>query len=50
VIKEHTVLEVLPYDDPNMPVQVRYMPVGKIPLPETLLAEQKTAWDRIKDE
>ena len=34
----------------DLPIRVEYTPTGRLPAPERLIEEQKTAWDRLKDD
>jgi hypothetical protein len=42
-------IQVMP-SNVGLPIRVEYTPTGRLPAAERLIEEQKTAWDRLKDE
>jgi len=50
VITANTTLVITVQHSDAMPIRIDYTPLGRVPAAERLVEEQKTAWDRIKDE
>jgi hypothetical protein len=51
VITANTELEILVQQGNSaMPIRISYTLPGRVPSAERLVEEQKTAWDRLKDE